>query len=133
MRCFLLLPAVFALVAADWPQFRGPGGSGVSNEKGLPATWSSKENIVWRTSLPGPGRSSPIVVGKRVYVTCYSGYGLKPGKEGMDKLMRHLVCLDRDKGEILWTKDFKPVLPESVYVGNHDTQHGYASSTPASD
>src|SRR5438128_7552016 len=123
MRCFLLLPAVFALVAADWPQFRGPGGSGVSNEKGLPATWSSTDNIVWRTKLPGPGTSSPIVVGKRVYVTCYSGYGLEPGKGDTGNLMRHLVCVDRAKGTILRTKDFKPALPESKYGPGGNESH----------
>jgi outer membrane protein assembly factor BamB len=120
--------------AADWPQFRGPGGAGVSGERGLPAEWSSKQNIVWRTKLPGPGTSSPIVVGKRVYLTCYTGYGLEPGAGDMNKLMRHLLCIDRDMGRILWTKDFKPALPESMYgPGRNESQHGYASSTPASD
>ena len=114
-------------------QFRGPGGSGISGDTGLPTTWSSKENIVWRTKLPGPGTSCPIVVGKRVYLTCYSGYGLEPGKGDMDNLMRHLVCIDRDKGAILWTKDFKPVLPESKYQAGNDSEHGYSSSTIASD
>jgi outer membrane protein assembly factor BamB len=138
MRQRLLLVPTFLIalsaVAADWPQFRGPGGSGISGETGLPATWSSTENIVWRTKLPGPGSSSPIVVGKRVYLTCYTGYGLEPGEGDMDELMRHLVCVDRAKGNILWTKDFKPSLPESKYQGSsNNTQHGYSSSTPASD
>src|SRR5262249_29549816 len=94
----LLVPAALAALAtvgADWLQFRGPGGSGTSDETGLPTTWSAKDNIVWRTKLPGPGTSSPIVVGKRVYLTCYSGYGLEPGQGDMAKLMRHLVCIDR--------------------------------------
>src|SRR6516162_2780309 len=133
----LLVSAIltaFLAIGADWLQFRGPGGSGTSSETGLPTTWSSKENIVWRTKLPGPGTSCPIVVGKRVYVTSYSGYGLERGKGEMDKLMRHLMCIDRDKGEILWTKDFKPVLPESQYgPGGNESEHGYSSSTIASD
>src|SRR5262245_47515049 len=136
-RCRLVVMALFAASlggAADWPQFRGPGGSGVGNAKGLPASWSSSDNIVWRTKLPGPGASSPIVVDKRVYLTCYTGYGLEPGKGDMDRLMRHLVCIDRAKGNVLWTRDFKPVLPESKYgPGGNESQHGYASSTPASD
>jgi outer membrane protein assembly factor BamB len=122
MKHRLLVPAMLAAVAAigaDWTQFRGPDGSGVSSETGLPTSWTSKENVVWRTKLTGPGTSCPIVVGKRVYLTCYSGYGLKPGEGEMDNLMRHLVCLDTDKGAILWTKDFKPTLPESKYqAGN---------------
>ncbi|MCI0462957.1 MAG: PQQ-binding-like beta-propeller repeat protein [Gemmataceae bacterium] len=135
-RRLLLVPAVVAAlsaVGADWLQFRGPEGSGHSGEKGLPAAWSSTENIVWRTKLPGPGTSSPIVVGKRIYLTCYSGYGEEPGQGEMDKLMRTLVCIDREKGAILWTRDFKPLLPESRYVGGNNTQHGYSSSTLASD
>jgi outer membrane protein assembly factor BamB len=118
---------------ANWMQFRGPGGLGSSDEKGLPVTWSSKENIVWRTEMPGPGTSCPIVVGKRVYITAYSGYGLVPNEGEMDKLMRHLLCIDREKGTILWTKDFRPVLPESKYQKGNDSEHGYSSSTIASD
>jgi outer membrane protein assembly factor BamB len=135
MRLRLLLPAILAIpaIGADWMQFRGPNGSGTSGDNGLPTTWSSKENIVWRTKLPGPGTSCPIVVGRRVYLTCYSGYGLEPDKGDMDNLMRHLVCIDRSKGEILWTKDFKPALPESKYQKGNDSEHGYSSSTPASD
>jgi outer membrane protein assembly factor BamB len=138
-RRFLLTAALLASMSAmsalgaDWLQFRGPGGSGVSDEKGLPTTWSSKENIVWRTKLPGPGTSSPIVVGKRVYVTCYTGYGIAEGKDDMADLMRHVLCIDRGNGDILWTKDFKPSLPESRYEGGNNTQHGYSSSTIASD
>src|SRR5262249_27870136 len=89
----LLVPALLAALAplgADWMQFRGPRGSGTSDATGLPTTWSATENIVWRTKLPGPGTSCPIVVGKRIYLTCYSGYGLEPDEGEMDQLMRHL-------------------------------------------
>ena len=132
----LLVPAIlvlFSAIGADWMQFRGPGGLGTSAEKGLPTTWSAKENIVWRAELPGPGTSCPIVVGKRVYLTSYSGYGVEVGKGDMEKLMRHLVCIGRDKGDVLWTKDFKPALPESKYQAGNDSEHGYSSSTLASD
>jgi hypothetical protein len=119
-------------VAADWSQFRGPGGLGKSAERGLPVTWSTNENIAWRTELPGPGTSSAIVVGGRVYLTCYTGYGLEPGKGEMRELRRHLVCVDRTTGKIRWTKLFEPQLPEHKYEGN-GAYHGYSSSTPASD
>lgn len=135
-HCVVVVSMMLAAVsasAAEWMQFRGPGGAGTSDVTGLPAAWSAKDNIVWRTELPGPGTSCPIVVGKRVYLTCYTGYGLKDGAGDMDKLMRHLVCIDRAKGSILWTKDFKPLLPESKYEGGNNMQHGYSSSTIASD
>src|SRR6476660_6439705 len=89
----LLAVAVCAAVGADWRQFRGPGGQGVSEEKGLPTEWSASKNIVWKVKLPGAGASSPVVLGRRVFVTCYSGYGLDakdPGK--MEGLRRHLLC-----------------------------------------
>ena len=60
---------------ADWPRFRGPNGSGVSTEKKpLPAEWSDTKNLKWKAELPGPGNSCPIVVGDRVFVTCWTGY-----------------------------------------------------------
>jgi outer membrane protein assembly factor BamB len=121
------------LVAADWPGFRGPGGDGTSGDRGLPVTWSAKKNIVWKAEMPGPGGSSPIVVGKKVFLTCYSGYAVdrkEPGK--LEDLKRHLVCVDRDRGKVLWTREVPAEQPEQRY-GDYLNLHGYASSTPASD
>jgi outer membrane protein assembly factor BamB/pimeloyl-ACP methyl ester carboxylesterase len=129
---FVLL-GVCAAPGADWRQFRGPGGLGTSAEKDLPLEWSAKKNLVWRTKLPGPGASSPVIVGNRVFVTCYTGYGLSekdPGK--MEDLRRHLLCVDRRDGNILWAKEFTPALPEHKYYGE-GSYHGYSASTPASD
>src|SRR5205807_5480920 len=93
------------VAAADWPQFRGPGGLGVAPDKNLPVAWSDSTNLLWKTSLPGPGSSSPIVVGARIFVTCHSGYGLKQNDPGEPKnLKRHLLCLNH-QGKILWTRD----------------------------
>lgn len=119
----------------DWMQFRGPGGLGKADgASGLPATWNSKENVVWKCELPGPGTSSPIIVGGKVFVTCYSGYGESIDAPGtMEDLKRHLVCTDRDSGKILWQKEFKAEQPESKYSGKNNTRHGYASSTPVTD
>ena len=118
------------VLAADWPRFRGPGGQGVSEEIGLPVEWSADKNIVWKVKLPGAGASSPVTAGKRIFVTCYTGYGIDPKKPGNQKdLKRHLVCLDRVKGEVLWSKDFQPELPEHGYSGE-GAYHGYAASTP---
>lgn len=63
----LVLAAV--LSAADWPQFRGPGGQGHSVESGLPVEWSESRNVVWKVPVPGRGWSSPVVSGSRVWVT----------------------------------------------------------------
>jgi len=117
----------------EWRQFRGPGGQATSDERGLPVRWSSRENIVWRTELPGPGTSSPVTVGKRIFLTCYTGYALDATEPGdMKNLKRHLVCVDRGTGQIVWHKQFDPKLPEHNYAGE-GTYHGYSSSTPTSD
>jgi len=118
--------------AGDWVQFRGPGGLGISDEKNLPVNWGSNDNIAWHVDLPGPGASSPIVVGNRVYITCYTGYGLKSNEGEQKDLRRHLLCLDRATGKELWKKTFEPKLPEHNYQGE-GSYHGYAASTPTSD
>ncbi len=119
---------------ADWPQFRGPGGMGSApaGEKGLPLHWSDDAGIAWRAELPGPGASSPIIVGDRVLVTCYSGYGI-PGKTAGDlqDLKRHLLCFNR-AGKLQWHKQVAAVK-DARYRPPYITLHGYASSTPASD
>jgi outer membrane protein assembly factor BamB len=129
--CFL--QATLAAGAADWPGFRGPGGLSIASDKELPTTWDDTKNIVWKTKMPGRGGSSPITVGDRVLVTCYSGYGV--GGDGKQSdLQRHLLCLDRKSGEIKWSKEIKAALPETEYSSRGFIGlHGYASSTPASD
>ena len=117
------------LMAAEWPQFRGPGGQGTTSEKNLPLTWSDTKNIAWKTELPGFGASSPIVLDDRLYVTCYSGYGIDQKNPGqMADLLLHVVCLG-DDGNIVWDQQVQPKLPESERVRDH----GYAGPTPATD
>ena len=119
--------------AADWPCFRGPGALGVSEETGLAVRWSETENLRWKTPLPGPGSSSPIVWGDRVYVTCYSGYGLDKKTPGdMNELKRHLLCLSVADGSVVWDTPIDAVLPEDPYKGRFQ-EHGYASHTPVTD
>ncbi len=125
-----LLPSL--ATAADWTGFRGPTGQGTSEEKGLPVKWSSTENIVWKVDLPGPGASSPIVVGDKVFVTAYSGYGLKANEGDQKDLRRHLLCFHKKTGEKIWDKTFEPKLPEHNYSGEGAYQ-GYAGNTPVSD
>ena len=127
--------ASIAQSADDWPRFRGPAGRGVVAEvAGVPTEWSPEANLAWKTPLPGPGASSPIIVDGRVFVTCYSGYGLTQEDPGdIDQLMRHLVCVDLATGEKLWQADVKAALPEDPYSGIGVTAHGYASHTPVSD
>jgi len=123
----LLTPTMYG---DNWPQFRGPGSLGISQAKNLPVTWSDTENLVWKTAMPGYGSSSPIALEDKLYVTCYSGYGMGRGSSGrMEDLTLHVLCVDGSKGTFVWDKRIKPELPESKRVRDH----GYAAPTPATD
>ncbi|MFN4259652.1 MAG: PQQ-binding-like beta-propeller repeat protein [Gemmataceae bacterium] len=116
---------------ADWPQFRGPGGSGISTEKGGPLRWSQTQNIIWKAELPGAGTSSPVIFGEKIFLTSYTGYNV-PGQPGgaMQNLKRHVLCLRRDNGQLLWQQEVPSRLPEQASIREG---HGYASNTPIVD
>jgi len=64
---FLCLPIV--VWGGDWPQFRGPDGTGLSPEEKLPAEWAKDKNVLWKAKVPGYAWSSPVVWGDKVFVT----------------------------------------------------------------
>ena len=117
------------VLAENWPQFRGPSGLGISQEPDLPITWSETENVVWKTAMPGYGSSSPIALDGKLYVTCYSGYGMASKSGRMEDLTLHLICVDAKTGKMVFDKRIKPTLPESKRVRDH----GYAAQTPVTD
>lgn len=110
--------------AEDWTRFRGNDGQGVA-ESQVPLEWSSTKHLAWSTDLPGSGSSSPIVVGDRVFVTCYKG------ESGSDA-NRTLVCVTAKSGDIAWQKSISAPAREDGYNG-YLTEHGYASGSPVSD
>ncbi len=110
--------------AEDWSGFRGPGNLGVSSDEKVPVEWSDEKNLKWKLELPGKGFSSPIVVGKQVLVTCYSGT--------VASVKRHLVSVDRQSGKINWVTSVDSKSPESRGA-SFGTSHGFASQTPVSD
>lgn len=119
---------------SDWTRFRGPNGSGVAADAhDLPTEFGPSKNLQWKAELPGPGSSSPIVVGDKVLVSCWSGYGLTTEEPGDIKALKlHLLCFDRASGKQLWDQTIDPYFPEEPYRGMF-AQHGYASHTPVSD
>lgn len=106
-------------VSENWPQFRGPTGQGISAETQVPLHWSATSNIAWKASIPGEGWSSPIVWEERVFVTT--------ALDGGEAL--HLICLNRDSGDLLWNKH---VLKQST-SGRKEGRNTYATPTPATD
>lgn len=113
-RLGALLLAV-TLSAADWSQFRGPNGSGVSTSKNLPDRFDAQRNLAWKTLLP-PGHSSPVFTDDRIFVTAFEQKAL------------FTICLDRANGKILWRRpaprERKEYFQES---------HGPASPSPVTD
>lgn len=96
--CALLLVSAVTLTPTaaltdDWTDWRGPARTGISKESNLPASWSpSGENLAWR--VPIGGRSTPVIVGDRLYLLTPSGTG--------PSLQERLVCLNADTGQQLW-------------------------------
>jgi outer membrane protein assembly factor BamB len=145
MPALLLLAASTLQVPAsagdEWPQFRGPGASGVSPLSGLPAAWSESEHVAWKTPIPGRGWSSPIVQGARIFVTSaiqedgepepvqkglYFG-GERPAPK---ESMRWMVyCLDLETGEPVWEREVARGVPEH----GHHLKNSLASETPVCD
>jgi outer membrane protein assembly factor BamB len=108
MKFALTLALPFLIVgiapAGDWPQFRGPNGTGVAADTELPATWSPKENVRWKAEVPGRSVASPVVVGDRVYVTAASGVR---GEQIENLNNLHVLCIDAGNGKQLWQRKLK--------------------------
>jgi outer membrane protein assembly factor BamB len=97
---FALVYCPFVVSAADaparptayWPMWRGPDQNGYASDTRAPLEWSATKNLRWQIDLPGFGNSSPIVWGERVFLTSAT-------KDGTE---RHVLCVDRRDGKILW-------------------------------
>jgi outer membrane protein assembly factor BamB len=101
---------------ADWPQFRGPDGTGISAGKGFPVEWSESKNVRWKTKLHGRAWSSPVILGNQVWLTTASEKGHELSA----------IALDRETGKILHDlKLFQVETPQYAHPFNT-----YASPTP---
>ncbi|MEK6334714.1 MAG: PQQ-binding-like beta-propeller repeat protein [Acidobacteriota bacterium] len=154
----LRIPLVIALIssltflsttawAANWPQWRGPGGMGVSTEKNLPAEWSTTKNIKWKTPIAGRAHSSPVVWGNRIFLTTAIEGPVVPGAKAVkhmdgDKEFLHpdsigadrkhtfkVICLSATNGKVLWEQ----TAFEGTPYDNYHRKSSFAASTPATD
>jgi len=112
----LLLVAVSTfLMAENWPQFRGPNGSGVSNTTGLPTEFNAGKNMLWRTEVPF-AKSSPVIGGSCLFLTTSQG----------EKLIT--MCVDPSSGKIKWRREVVRTRAAKLYPANEP-----ASPSPSTD
>jgi outer membrane protein assembly factor BamB len=123
-----------------WPQFRGPGSTGVGEGANLPEKWSTTQNVKWKTAIPGQGWSSPIAWGDRIFLTAVVSAGeTETPKRGLyfqgerpapTTEHRYVVyAIDFATGKIAWQREVhRAVPPDAKHLKNT-----FASETPATD
>ncbi len=105
---------------ANWYQFRGPHGNGTAPGQHPPTTWSTDENIRWKTEIHGRGWSSPVVLGDEIWLTTAA----RDGKQ------QYAVCVDLATGKI---KHDKLIFENAEVQKDHHETNTYASPTPILD
>lgn len=120
-KLVLVTTAVFftgsLAVASDWPRFRGPNGTGVSNDAGVPIEIGEGQNQLWKVEIPGAGNSSPVVVGGRIFLQTANADGSQ----------RSLLCLKLSDGTTAWKRD------ATGKTAKVHKKSSLASCTPAAD
>ena len=104
--------------AGYWPRWRGPSGQGIVDATGYPDTWSATENVMWRSTVPGRGHSSPIVWGDRIFLTTTQEAGRRLS----------ILSYRRTDGQLLW----ETAVPEGPIEHIHP-KNSQASATPTTD
>lgn len=134
----------------QWPEWRGPLRTGVSETADPPITWSSDKNIKWKTRIPGDGASTPIVWGDRIFLQTAIADEPAPSADGNaeqeqaspqsrgrgipieqpDRMYQFaLVSIDRASGKIVWQRVARRERPHE----GHHADHGFASHSPVTD
>ena len=139
--CTTLLFTGLATADNNWTQFRGPGARGLGASDALPDTWSTTENVEWKTDIPGRGWSSPIVYDNQIFLTTVVNQGeSEDPKKGLyfggerDKPADavhewRVLSLDLESGKVLWDTEVHEGKPAfAVHIKN-----SYASETPVTD
>lgn len=108
---------------ANWPRFRGPDGGGISVFTNAPLTWDEKTGvgIVWKSPVPAPGHSSPVVWNNRVFIS------------GGDAKKREVFCYDVTDGKLLWQRAIENVPGSPAKQPEIPELTGFACPTMASD
>ncbi len=107
---------------ANWPRFRGWDGLGIVQDR-LPSDWQIEtgEGILWKTEVPLPGNSSPILWNDRIFLT------------GADEQQREVFCFDASTGQLLWRQEVPSTAESTAEVPKVMDATGYAAPTPVTD
>ena len=141
LLALICLP-VASVQAQHWPSFRGPAASGVADRRSVPPTeWNVGEskNVLWKTSIPGIGHSSPIVWGEKVFITTAVSSdpkarldlkyeGIKPADDSAPHSWQ-IYCLDKRSGRVLWTRAAYQGVPKT----KRHPKASQANPTPVTD
>jgi len=135
------LGVAFAGDGNEWPQFRGPGGSGIAQDpksRGVPTQWDTTKNVAWRIDVSGLGWSSPIVWGNRVFLTTAvdaqgteqpeGGFYLGKDRGGRGEHRWLVLAYDLNTGVKLWERQVHQAVPPRTHL-----KSSYASATPVTD
>jgi outer membrane protein assembly factor BamB len=111
----VLLAAITSAAAEEWSRFRGPNGTGIVPDAGYPIEFGPSRNLKWRSAVR-PGKSSPVLGRRHVFLTAYDGGAL------------YTQCFDRETGRLLWERQEAPVRHEHASSLNEPS-----ASTPVTD
>jgi outer membrane protein assembly factor BamB len=145
----LLVSAAAALFAGgasglsdNWPAFRGPDAMNqAADDPRLPETWSTTENVVWKTPIPGLAWSSPVVWENRVFVTTVVSEGpIEEPQKGLyfggnrpdpptDVHHFKVLAVDAASGNVVWDKTVLSTQPKFT----KHLKNTFASETPVTD
>ena len=140
--CVLAEALLRSAPADQWPGFRGPSASGVSDGQNIPDNWdvATGNNVLWTFPVPGLAHSSPVVWGDRIYLTTAissrKDATFKPGLYGEgtaseDKSLHRwaVLAIDRRTGRILWDRTAYSGTPRE----KRHIKATYANATPVTD
>jgi outer membrane protein assembly factor BamB len=128
--------------ARPWPQFRGPGASGIGDGQGAPASWdvAKGEGVRWKTPIPGIGLASPVVWGDRVYLTTAVSskgdatfrtglYGDPDSVDDRSEQSFRLYSLELGSGKVVWEREVHKGPPGAL----RHLKSSLANSSPVTD
>ena len=127
VACALIGALSLSVSAQDWPHWRGPNYNGSAASAALPRTFGPEENVRWAAAMPGPGASTPIVIGDRIFLSSVDA----------ERARLVALCLDRRSGEVRWQRDagsgYQATEQGTRIARGAKTRATFASPSPVCD